>query len=169
MDALCRDKAKTNRRSRVDGTVSRVAATQAAQAKRQEGGGLCSPLWRRHACRVMEVGRDHGVHTGMSNQWAVCPCNHFAVSQRDVVTANRADGEPFRPVLRALHRTQSPSGPISLGTSETDHSDSWLSIPCAQPSLHMPQRSEASSPGRSRFRRYGGASTWARPLRQPSS
>jgi hypothetical protein len=30
MDALCRAKAKTNRRGRVDDTVSRIAATQAA-------------------------------------------------------------------------------------------------------------------------------------------
>lgn len=73
MDALCRAKAKTNRRGRVDDTVSRIAATQAAQAKRQEGGGLCSPLCRRHACRVMEVGRDHRVPAGMSNQWQCGP------------------------------------------------------------------------------------------------
>ncbi len=73
MDALCRAKAKTNRRGRADGAVLRVAATQAVQAKGQEDGGLCAPLWRRHARRVMGVGRDHGVPTGVSNQWAVCP------------------------------------------------------------------------------------------------
>lgn len=44
MDALCRTKAKTNRRGRADDAVLRIAATQAAQAKGQEGRSLCASL-----------------------------------------------------------------------------------------------------------------------------
>jgi hypothetical protein len=68
MDALCRATAKSNRRGRAVVAVVRVSATQAVQTQGQERGGLCAPLCRRHARRVMEVRRRHGLSTGISNQ-----------------------------------------------------------------------------------------------------
>jgi hypothetical protein len=68
MDALCRAKAKAkaraNWRGRADGADTRVTTAQAAQTQGQKGGGLRAPLWRRHARRVVEVGRCHGTPTG---------------------------------------------------------------------------------------------------------
>lgn len=61
MDALCRAEAKVNRRRRAHGTVVRATAAQAVQAQGQKCGGLCAPLWRRHAHRVVEVGGRQGV------------------------------------------------------------------------------------------------------------
>ena len=53
MDALWRARAKSNWRGRTDDRRVRVTAAQAAQAQGQEGGGLCAPLCRRHARRVV--------------------------------------------------------------------------------------------------------------------
>jgi len=54
-------KAKTNRRGRAVGTVVCATAAQAVQALGQECGRLRVPLCRRHARRVVEVGRCHGL------------------------------------------------------------------------------------------------------------
>ena len=87
MDALCRAKAKTNRRGRADEAVTRVTAAQAVQAQSQEDGGLGAPLWRRHARRVAQVGRCQGCPAGISNQREVSYGDSVAVSQRSVVTS----------------------------------------------------------------------------------
>jgi hypothetical protein len=50
-------KAKTNRRRRTVGGRVHVTAAQAVQALGQQRGGLRAPLWRRHARRVVVVGR----------------------------------------------------------------------------------------------------------------
>ncbi len=52
-------KAKVNRRDGADGAVVRIVAAQAVQALGQQRGGLRAPLCRRHARRVMKVGRCH--------------------------------------------------------------------------------------------------------------
>lgn len=95
MDALCRAKAKTNQRGRAVGAVMRVAAAQAAQRQGQESGGLGAPLWRRHARRVVQVGRCQGCPAGISNQRTVSYVDPIAVSQRSVV--NSADHRRRRP------------------------------------------------------------------------
>jgi hypothetical protein len=87
MDALCRAKAKTNRRGRADGAVTRDTATQAAQAQGQEGGSLRAPLWRRHARRLGQVGRCHWSPAGISNQQEVSYVGPVTVSQRSVVSS----------------------------------------------------------------------------------
>lgn len=95
MDALCRAKAKVNRRRRAHGVVVRVTAAQAVQAQGQECGGLRAPLWRRHARRVVQVGRGQGCSTGISNQRTVSQSKPAAVSQRDVVAQKASDHEHF--------------------------------------------------------------------------
>jgi hypothetical protein len=61
MDALCRATAKSNRRGRDNGPVVSATATQAVQAQGKECGSLRAPLWCRHARRVVQVGRSHGL------------------------------------------------------------------------------------------------------------
>lgn len=80
MDALCRAEAKVNRRRRAHGAVVRATAAQAVQAQGQKRGGLCAPLWRRHARRVVQVGGRQGCSAGMSNQQAVSQADPVAVS-----------------------------------------------------------------------------------------
>ena len=87
MDALCRAKAKTNRRGSADGAVMRIAAAQALQAQGQESGGLHAPLWRSHARRVVQVGKRQGCPAEMSNQQEVSYVDPIAVSQHSVVTS----------------------------------------------------------------------------------
>lgn len=95
MDALCRAKAKTNQRGRAVGAVMRVAAAQAAQPQGQESRGLGAPLWRRHARRIVQVGRCQGCPAGISSQRTVSYVDPIAVSQRSVV--NSADHRRRRP------------------------------------------------------------------------
>ncbi len=83
-------KAKTDRRGGADSAVVRVTAAQAVQALGQQCGGLCAPLWRRHARRVVQVGKRQGYPAGASNQRAVSQCNRDVVSQRSVVCATQA-------------------------------------------------------------------------------
>ena len=78
-------KAKTNQRGRVVGGRMRITSAQAIQAEGQECGGLCAPLWRGHARRVVQVGRRQGCPAGVSNQRAVSLHDHDAVSQRSVL------------------------------------------------------------------------------------
>ena len=158
MDALCRAKAKTNRRGRAGGAAMGIDAAKAVQTKGQERGGLRAPLRRRHARRVVEVGRCHGTPTG-----DVKPVGSVPLPSFRCIATRRSDSEwgryrTFQTYAPRFAQNTITVRPISRGTSETDHSDFWPSTPCAQPSLRMPRRREASYPGHSKFRRYGGAS-----------
>jgi hypothetical protein len=97
-------KAKVNRRGRGNGAVVRVTAAQAVQAQGQECGGLRAPLWRRHARRVVQVGRSQWVPAGLSNRRAVSQRPHVAVSQRDV---NSDDRRTL--AVESLYWAQSPA------------------------------------------------------------
>jgi hypothetical protein len=87
MYAWVAGKAKVNRRGGADGAVVRVTAAQAMQALGQQCGGLGAPLCRRHARRLVQVGREHGASAGLSNQRAVSQYDPVAVSQHSVVCA----------------------------------------------------------------------------------
>jgi hypothetical protein len=66
-------KAKVNWRGDTKGCCGHIAATQAEQALSEQRGCLCTPLIRRQARRVVEVGRGHSTPTGMSKQGQCAP------------------------------------------------------------------------------------------------
>lgn len=97
MDALCRAKAKSkgNLRWRALGGRVRATAAQAEQTPGQECGGFRVPLCRRHARRVVQVGRRQGCSAGISNQRAVSQSVSATVSQRNAMAWDAGDQEHF--------------------------------------------------------------------------